>query len=160
MGTASRPRRVGRTVEEILAQYEVDPETGCWEWGDLIDAYGYGYATKRLGQSKAHRLSYVYHVGPIPDGLLVCHSCDNRRCINPEHLWVGTHSDNTRDAVAKGRWVGVGFQRKEVCVRGHALTLENTRERENGYRRCVQCRREVDRINARKYRERRRGHVA
>ena len=83
----------------------------CWEWQGYrgpVDRYGRfmvkrpdGKRTPRL----AHRASWELHSGPIPSGLQVLHRCDNRRCVNPEHLFLGTQLDNIRDMDAKGRRV-------------------------------------------------------
>jgi hypothetical protein len=76
-------------------------ESGCWLWTGLIGTNGYGRYGK--GNKYAHRLSYEYFVGPIPEGLFVCHHCDVRPCVNPAHLFVGTVKDNAQDMMAKGR---------------------------------------------------------
>lgn len=77
--------------------------TDCWHWCGPTNAFGYGRITYQGKLSVAHRLSWVAFNGPIPDGLSVLHRCDNPSCINPEHLFLGTYSDNLRDAWAKGR---------------------------------------------------------
>lgn len=80
----------------------LDPEM-CWLWTGAQNTNGYGRFIDGNQHKLAHRVSYELFVGPIPDGMNVCHACDNRKCVNPHHLWVGSQTDNLRDAVAKGR---------------------------------------------------------
>lgn len=84
------------------------PWSGCWLWElSLVDGYGGAVVPTRKAEGarhrKAHRLSYEAFVGPIPDGLLVCHKCDVRACCNPDHFFLGTKFDNASDMIAKGR---------------------------------------------------------
>lgn len=98
--------------EELTARFmrSVEKTEGCWLWALALDRKGYGRfnslrADGRRWTMFAHRYSYSAHVGPIPPGLFVCHRCDNPRCVNPAHLFVGTNTDNVRDMDAKGRRV-------------------------------------------------------
>ncbi len=85
----------------------LNKDSGCIEWtGHLFNGYGVITTKRTDGKwkgARAHRIAYEEYVGEIPEGLFVCHHCDNRKCINPNHLFVGTNMDNVRDRDAKGR---------------------------------------------------------
>lgn len=78
---------------------------GCWEWQGLLDQWGYGVIKRNGHAVKASRLSWELHNGSINQGLLVLHHCDNPKCVNPRHLFLGTDSDNAKDKAGKGRSV-------------------------------------------------------
>lgn len=80
-------------------------DTPCWEWIGNKSQNGYGQFSSRYFSTLAHRASWEIFVGPIPDGLYICHRCDNKSCVNPEHLFLGTQHDNMLDMVQKGRSV-------------------------------------------------------
>jgi hypothetical protein len=97
---------IPRTFDQ---RYIPEPNTGCWLWLGVINRKGYGVIQLKVKSKPkrpsvlAHRYSYAMNKGAIPDGLFVCHSCDQRSCINPDHLFLGTAKDNQQDMARKGR---------------------------------------------------------
>lgn len=82
----------------------VDEATGCHEWQRHVSQNGYGTVKHKRKQWPAHRFMWAYKNGDIPDGMVICHKCDNRCCINPDHLFLGTTQDNVDDKMKKGRF--------------------------------------------------------
>lgn len=126
--------------KEYLDRYfwpKVRKTSECWEWQAANNGLGYGQLNFRGKRWSAHRLSYEAHYGPIPPGRVVRHRCDNRACVRPDHLEVGTHADNSRDMIQRGRSSRHRADRTH-CPSGHAFDEVNTYWW-NGCRQCRAC---------------------
>lgn len=114
----------------------LNEQTGCFEWirGDGSKTYG---NIKKDGKAiSAHRVAYELTVGDIPKGLFICHTCDNKLCVNPTHLYAGTNKDNQLDAVERGQhWFVNPQAAKTGCPLGHPYDGTNNR----GDRVCITC---------------------
>lgn len=91
---------MGRPKIQFEDKYIPEPNSGCWLWSSGWDKNGYGTLT---GSKRAHRVSWELVNGPIPKGLMICHKCDTPPCVNPNHMFLGTAADNSKDCVSKNR---------------------------------------------------------
>jgi HNH endonuclease len=123
-------------VERYKGKSKTD-ERGCWLLQTFLHPKtGYGDLCYRGKNMRAHRAMYIAAKGPIPEGLHVLHTCDVRHCVNPDHLWLGTISDNKQDELQKGRnWEAS----KTECPRGHLYAENTVRHGKRQWRQCRIC---------------------
>lgn len=109
--------------------YTPEPTSGCWLWEGSGERYG-KFMYNRVYYI-AHRVAYFLNVGPIPDGIYVCHKCDNTFCVNPDHLFLGTQKDNMQDMISKGRLYnrfGINNPRAKFTLQEVYDIIQDTRE--------------------------------
>lgn len=112
---SAKYRDIDATHRDVLDFWKhVKKGPGCWEWQGTRDRAGYGQAKAGRKTVRAHRLSWRIHRGVIPDGFIICHKCDNPPCVRPDHLFVGTHQDNSQDMMNKGRGAWEPFNDLQV----------------------------------------------
>lgn len=152
-----KPIPIAESVRNDAIRYletHIKRDGECLLWIGEITPSGYGRVWFGGDRFQAHRFAWVLANGQdVPDGLLVCHKCDVRSCVNSGHLFVGSHSDNRCDGISKGRVIlpKPAF----ACSRGHPMTAENTssaRDCGRTRRRCKECRRRIAREWARRNR--------
>jgi hypothetical protein len=134
------PHDLGSMSHYLMQRITLDPGSGCWLWEGPL-GNGYGIVSPRAGGSgRAHRASYETFVGAIPAGLMICHKCDVKACINPAHLYAGTAKNNFDDWVSR---LGGGLQQGKplsaTCSRGHDLEKYRTTGKK-AY--CTECQNE------------------
>lgn len=137
-----------RSFDRFIDKVEIVTESGCWIWTGSLNRQGYGQfhdndstLAYSRGHILAHRWSFNHFKGPLSVDAHVCHRCDVPCCVNPDHLWCGTHQQNMADLWNKGRGTkGRQFPErvKDTCKHGHSFTMENTIY--VGARRAKRCR--------------------
>lgn len=135
--------------ERFNEKWIPEPNSGCWLWTASTNPIsGYGVIGVSSEKTKpAHRVSWELYRGPIPAGVghhgtCVLHKCDNRACVNPDHLFLGSNKDNVHDCMRKGRFKNViaqALKNQTSCKHGHEMTVENTYWYRGG-RTCRKCR--------------------
>lgn len=142
----------GKWNIDFFSRVDKDGPDGCWLWTGPKNRYGYGIHSENHKSLKAHRWSYEYHKGPIPEGLQIDHLCRNRSCVNPDHLEAVTKKENTLRSQAPTALNA----RKTHCQNGHPFDAENTIINKHGWRYCRICTRERKRAKQIRRRERQR----
>lgn len=135
-------------IDRFLAKVPTLPDDVCWEWGGSPrnDAgYGSFYAEGRVWVAHRWLLGYLRGRHLMWPGEVGIHSCDNKSCVNPSHLRVGTHSENTREAIERSGHPAAGQISRTHCQRGHELTPENTHWYKGTQRYCRTCKRDDSR---------------
>ena len=124
--------------DHFWSKVDIRSSLECWPWKGTLLIKGYGVLCYKQKRMMAAHLSLLFnHSLTVPEGMFVCHTCDNPICVNPSHLFIGNNSDNMRDAVSKGRHFQI---KKTHCPKGHEYSIDNTYHGVNKKgRNCRKC---------------------
>ena len=153
MAKKPKPIDPATLTPEVMAKFDARWTLGagvdaCWEWTAGTNEMGYGLMRAAGDRLLAHRISYTYWRGQIPDGLSLDHLCRNRRCVNPAHLEATTHRTN----ILRGVGFTAQHARKDECIHGHPLSGDNLWIDSRGSRVCRECNRGRSRRHAQRRR--------
>lgn len=129
---------MGRNKEPAILRLirKIEFTSYCWNWKGFISPNGYGWFWMNNTGTSAHKASFILFNREFIGSKYILHKCDNRKCVNPEHLFLGTQSDNIKDCVKKRRHIN---SNKTHCIRGHLYNKANTRIKKSGWRDCRIC---------------------
>jgi hypothetical protein len=122
-------------LPRISSKFVIDEQTGCWNWTGAKSPAGYGKFHNNSGTMQAHRFMYELTKGKISRPLVIDHLCRNRGCVNPKHMEVVTHRENTM----RGENIAAKYARATHCVHGHPFDEANTYVTSKGLRHCRTC---------------------
>lgn len=137
-------RKMQPIEDRFWQKVDIKKKHECWNWKSSVRGNGYGaFFTHLIPEGRkchgAHRFSWTLVKGEIPEGLWVLHKCDNRLCVNPDHLFLGDRVANMKDAAQKKRVCTIGKSRLTHCIHGHEFTNENIYRTKEGHRKCRTC---------------------
>ena len=142
---------VAPLMDSFWEKVDIRSEQDCWEWKAARQPNGYGKLGLWNGEQHnflAHRLAWMLWNGDDPGAMLVCHRCDNRGCVNPTHMFLGTHKDNNLDKIKKGRDHNL---KKTHCKHGHEFSGDNFFITSRGTRECDICRKRLMKKSKKRY---------
>jgi hypothetical protein len=119
-----------------LLDNRINKTESCWLWTGSLFKQGYARLYFKGKRLKGHRVSYELYKGPIPNGLYICHKCNVKHCVNPQHLYAGTQANNMQDVLKAGNH---GMKNRTHCPKGHEYNNINCRINKDGSRVCRVC---------------------
>ena len=126
------------TKEQILNNYHTRSFDECWIYDGYLLPNGYGHVEFQGEKHYTHRLMYEFAKGPIPYGMLVCHTCDTPSCMNPDHLFLGTYKDNMQDCISKGRMAKGSRNGRSKLNEDQVIEIKSLLKKGNSHREIAQ----------------------